>query len=227
MFLSKALKYQLKHCIASMQGLRAEQHTLPLSDENRSGAQMCKLTHLVSIVFGSQSLGRKVLACLWRGNCSQDQRFTSSIHAVCPGYRPLTPFGLAQLGVENHVVVKVIGYVCYGSWVWLGYGYVCNVCCTISHLLCFAGRLKAAQGSKTITSLLALNCQRRILLTGTPVQNNLDEFFGELGVIKTYKLTASLLLACVHARLWADGQIWACLDMLLQRLACLPASYVV
>ncbi len=51
-----------------MQGLRAEQHTLPLSDENRSGAQMCKLTHLVSIVFGSQSLGRKVLACLWRGN---------------------------------------------------------------------------------------------------------------------------------------------------------------
>ena len=29
-----------------------------------------------------------------------------------------------------------------------------------------------------MTSLLALNCQRRILLTGTPVQNNLDEFFG-------------------------------------------------
>ena len=48
--------------------------------------------------------------------------------------------------------------------------------CTNETLLFY--RLKAAQGSKTMTSLLALNCQRRILLTGTPVQNNLDEFFG-------------------------------------------------
>ena len=43
-------------------------------------------------------------------------------------------------------------------------------------------RLKAAQGSKTMNSLLALGCQRRILLTGTPVQNNLDEFFGESSI---------------------------------------------
>lgn len=47
-------------------------------------------------------------------------------------------------------------------------------------MLACSCRLKAAQGSKTITSLLALNCQRRIMLTGTPVQNNLDEFFGKL-----------------------------------------------
>ena len=49
-------------------------------------------------------------------------------------------------------------------------------CILYYHILC---RLKAAQGSKTMTSLLALGCQRRILLTGTPVQNNLDEFFGK------------------------------------------------
>ncbi|KAL0049394.1 hypothetical protein WJX82_001168 [Trebouxia sp. C0006] len=51
-------------------------------------------------------------------------------------------------------------------------------------LICDEGhRLKAAQGSKTITSLLALNCQRRILLTGTPVQNNLDEFFAMISFV--------------------------------------------
>ncbi len=102
----------------------------------------------------------------------------------------LTPFQLAQLVVGSYLVLKVI-----------------RVCGTPADLLCCACRLKAAQGSKTITSLLALNCQRRILLTGTPVQNNLDEFFGKLGVIKTYKLTAALLLTCVHARLRADCHI--------------------
>ena len=35
-------------------------------------------------------------------------------------------------------------------------------------------RLKSAQGNKTISALLSLNCPRRILLTGTPIQNNLQ-----------------------------------------------------
>ena len=51
---------------------------------------------------------------------------------------------------------------------------VCDV------LVCDEGhRLKAAGGGKTVASLLALNCPRRILLTGTPLQNNLDEFYGQ------------------------------------------------
>jgi len=46
-------------------------------------------------------------------------------------------------------------------------------------LVCDEGhRLKAAAGNKTINALLALRCPRRILVTGTPLQNNLEEFFG-------------------------------------------------
>ena len=41
-------------------------------------------------------------------------------------------------------------------------------------------RLKAAGGNKTINALLALRCPRRVLVTGTPLQNNLEEFYGAL-----------------------------------------------
>ena len=36
-------------------------------------------------------------------------------------------------------------------------------------------RLKSAQGNKTISALLALNCPRRVILSGTPFQNDLSE----------------------------------------------------
>ena len=38
--------------------------------------------------------------------------------------------------------------------------------------------MQASGGSKTMDSLLSLRCPRRVLLTGTPVQNNLDELYG-------------------------------------------------
>ncbi|GAB4818167.1 hypothetical protein N2152v2_005213 [Parachlorella kessleri] len=48
----------------------------------------------------------------------------------------------------------------------------------IDLLVCDEGhRLKSAQGNKTISALTSLNCPRRIILTGTPIQNNLQEFF--------------------------------------------------
>ena len=40
-----------------------------------------------------------------------------------------------------------------------------------------AHRLKSAGGSKTLAALRSLAAKRRVLLTGTPVQNNLEEFF--------------------------------------------------
>eukprot|EP00897_Mesotaenium_endlicherianum_P000660 jgi/Mesen1/10595/ME000852S09900 len=45
-------------------------------------------------------------------------------------------------------------------------------------LVCDEGhRLKNSAGNKTIDALLSLSCPKRILLTGTPVQNDLHEFF--------------------------------------------------
>ncbi|KAK9862149.1 hypothetical protein WJX84_011079 [Apatococcus fuscideae] len=55
---------------------------------------------------------------------------------------------------------------------------------TCGLLICDEGhRLKAAQGNKTIDALLKLGCPRRIILTGTPVQNNLDEFFAMMDFV--------------------------------------------
>ena len=44
---------------------------------------------------------------------------------------------------------------------------------------CWLGGAQAG-GNKTISSLAALGCGRRVLLTGTPIQNQLDEFYAML-----------------------------------------------
>mmetsp|Transcript_23960 Transcript_23960/g.63379 ORF Transcript_23960/g.63379 Transcript_23960/m.63379 type:complete len:827 (-) Transcript_23960:185-2665(-) len=67
-------------------------------------------------------------------------------------------------------------------------------------LICDEGhKLKSAQGNKTIEALSSFRCPRRIILTGTPVQNDLDEFFavcnftnpGCLGDISTFRTVFS------------------------------------
>merc|ERR1719242_101073 len=48
----------------------------------------------------------------------------------------------------------------------------------IGLIVCDEGhRLKNSGGNATIDALQSLNCQKRILLTGTPVQNNLSELY--------------------------------------------------
>lgn len=49
---------------------------------------------------------------------------------------------------------------------------------SIGLLVCDEGhRLKSSQGNKTIEALKSLPCRARVILTGTPVQNDLEEFF--------------------------------------------------
>lgn len=50
--------------------------------------------------------------------------------------------------------------------------------CGCGILVCDEGhRLKSSSGNKTIEALMRMPCRRRVLLTGTPVQNNLSEFY--------------------------------------------------
>ncbi|TRM59942.1 P-loop containing nucleoside triphosphate hydrolase protein [Schizophyllum amplum] len=57
-------------------------------------------------------------------------------------------------------------------------GYLAN--CTIGLLLCDEGhRLKNSE-NQTYTALAALNVRRRVILTGTPIQNDLSEYFSLL-----------------------------------------------
>ncbi|GJP82017.1 hypothetical protein CLOP_g12137 [Closterium sp. NIES-67] len=51
-------------------------------------------------------------------------------------------------------------------------------------LVCDEGhRLKICAGNKTITALQQLGCPRKVLLTGTPIQNDLNEFFALLDLV--------------------------------------------
>eukprot|EP00891_Asterochloris_glomerata_P002075 jgi/Astpho2/2075/e_gw1.00038.344.1_t len=71
---------------------------------------------------------------------------------------------------------------------------------TCELLVCDEGhRLKAAQGSKTITALLALQCPRRVLLTGTPIQNNLSEFHAMLNFVVPNLLGSLATFNCIFA----------------------------
>jgi DNA repair and recombination protein RAD54B len=67
----------------------------------------------------------------------------------------------------------------------------CLVVCDEGH------RLKNSGGNKTIAALSALQTARRLILTGTPIQNDLSEFFamcdfsnpGVLGSLSTFRNT--------------------------------------
>ncbi|KAF5842147.1 P-loop containing nucleoside triphosphate hydrolase protein [Dunaliella salina] len=80
---------------------------------------------------------------------------------------------------------------------------------TFDLMVCDEGhRLKSVGGNKTIDALLELNCPRRVLLTGTPVQNNLQEFFALLSFVapellgnpQTFKRVYSDPIAKSHDR---------------------------
>ncbi|CAN8074925.1 unnamed protein product [Agarophyton chilense] len=80
--------------------------------------------------------------------------------------------GLAAFVNGNVKRLLIISYEMFRSYSDHLYKSGCGlVICDEGH------RLKSSQGNKTIEALRNLPCKRRIILTGTPVQNDLDEFF--------------------------------------------------
>lgn len=79
--------------------------------------------------------------------------------------------------------------------------------CGIDLLVCDEGhRLKASGGSKTIDALASLGCSRRLLLTGTPIQNNLQEFYALCDFVCPGVLGSSSVFQRVYATAISAGR---------------------
>jgi len=79
--------------------------------------------------------------------------------------------------------------------------------CGIDLLVCDEGhRLKASGGSKTIDALASLGCRRRLLLTGTPIQNNLQEFYALCDFVCPGILGSSSVFQRVYATAISAGR---------------------
>ncbi|PXF48375.1 DNA repair and recombination protein RAD54B [Gracilariopsis chorda] len=98
--------------------------------------------------------------------------------------------GLAAFVNGNVKKLLIISYEMFRSYAEHLYRSGCGlVICDEGH------RLKSSQGNKTIDALRNLPCRRRVILTGTPVQNDLDEFFavcdfvnpGCLGTLQSFR----------------------------------------
>jgi SNF2 family DNA or RNA helicase len=62
---------------------------------------------------------------------------------------------------------------------------VLKTCPDINLLICDEGhRLKNADGNQTIDALNSLAARKRVILSGTPIQNDLEEFWAMVSFVK-------------------------------------------
>lgn len=73
--------------------------------------------------------------------------------------------------------------------------------CPCGLIICDEGhRLKSSAGNKTIDALMKIPCRRRIILTGTPVQNDLEEFFAMCNFVNPGALSSLTTFKSVFAQ---------------------------
>lgn len=93
----------------------------------------------------------------------------------------------------HHVII--ISYELYRK-----YAVSLNKSSTIDLLLCDEGhRLKSSGTSKTIAALAAAPTKRRVIITGTPVQNDLEEFYCMCDFVNPSCLGALALFRHIYA----------------------------
>lgn len=78
--------------------------------------------------------------------------------------------------------------------------YVAKLAGRCDLLFCDEGhRLKKAQGNQTIQALRTLHCPKRVILTGTPIQNNMEEFYALVDFVNPGYLGELSLFRTVYA----------------------------
>lgn len=91
---------------------------------------------------------------------------------------------IAERNVQEFIATRnrrvlIISYETYRK-----FAGILNSCVGFDLLVCDEGhRLKSAQGNKTIDALLSCPTDKRIILTGTPLQNHLDEFYAVIAFV--------------------------------------------
>ncbi|KAH9249864.1 hypothetical protein BASA81_012355 [Batrachochytrium salamandrivorans] len=86
-----------------------------------------------------------------------------------------------QTRLRNVLIISFESYRKHEEWI--------NACTGFDLLIVDEGhRLKSSSGNKTISALAASPTRRRILLTGTPLQNQLDEFYSLVNFVNPLAL---------------------------------------
>ena len=177
---------------------------------------------------GKEAAGQ-VLSAAQRhaSTCLQDDGMEILAHAFAQGWHPRCRLLGKSMSIRtgqtcSAIDVQVTAFKSGNKWRILiaSYENIRKHCAllqgAIDLLVCDEGhRLKSAAGNSTMAALLTLNCPRRVILTGTPVQNNLKEFFammnfvnpGLLGVQSTFQ---RVFAAPIEASREADASPEAC-----------------
>ncbi|CAM9782699.1 unnamed protein product [Chrysoparadoxa australica] len=171
----------LWRCLTGKGG-HARGHGAILADEMGLGKTCTAITMMDALLKHCHEVKKVVIVCPsslvrnWGNEVSKwcGSTLSQCTHVVERGGPAAT--GIAndfKIGSSQRFRILIISYELYRM-----HAAVINAAQGLGLLICDEGhRLKSQTGSKTMQALMACPARRRLLLTGTPVQNNLEEFF--------------------------------------------------